>query len=84
MVQRVLIIGAAGRDFHNINVYLRNNPDFDVIAFTAAQIPNISDRRYPPELAGERYPNGIFIEPEDDLLQISHGGLVEEGHALLR
>ena len=67
MVQRVLIIGAAGRDFHNFNVYLRNNPDFDVIAFTAAQIPNISDRRYPPELAGERYPNGIFIEPEDDL-----------------
>ncbi len=67
MAQRVIILGAAGRDFHNFNVYFRDNHDYDVIAFTAAQIPNISDRRYPPELAGARYPNGISIEPEDDL-----------------
>jgi predicted GTPase len=67
MAQRVIILGAAGRDFHNFNVYFRDNPDYDVIAFTAAQIPNISDRRYPRELAGGRYPNGISIEPEDDL-----------------
>ena len=67
MVQRVIILGAAGRDFHNFNVYFRDNPDYDVIAFTAAQIPNIADRRYPPELAGARYPNGISIEPENDL-----------------
>jgi predicted GTPase len=67
MAQRVIILGAAGRDFHNFNVYFRDNPDYEVIAFTAAQIPNISDRRYPPELAGPHYPNGISIEPEDDL-----------------
>ncbi len=67
MVQRVIIVGAAGRDFHNFNVFFRDNSDYDVIAFTAAQIPNISDRRYPPELAGAHYPNGISIEPEDDL-----------------
>ena len=67
MPQRVIIIGAAGRDFHNFNVHFRGNPSYEVVAFTAAQIPNISDRRYPPELAGARYPNGISIEPEDDL-----------------
>ncbi len=67
MPQRVIIIGAAGRDFHNFNVHFRDNPNYEVVAFTAAQIPNISDRRYPPELAGARYPNGISIEPEDDL-----------------
>jgi predicted GTPase len=67
MPQRVIILGAAGRDFHNFNVYFRTNPDYEVIAFTAAQIPNISDRRYPPGLAGARYPTGIAIEPEDDL-----------------
>ncbi|NNG16150.1 MAG: GTPase, partial [Gemmatimonadales bacterium] len=67
MPQRVIILGAAGRDFHNFNVHFRDNPDYEVVAFTAAQIPNISDRRYPPRLAGARYPNGIAIEPEDDL-----------------
>ena len=67
MPQRVIILGAAGRDFHNFNVHFRDNPDYEVVAFTAAQIPNISDRRYPPELAGTHYPNGISIEPEDDL-----------------
>ena len=54
MTQRVLILGAAGRDFHNFNVFFRDNPDYEVVAFTATQIPNIDDRRYPAELAGER------------------------------
>jgi predicted GTPase len=67
MPQRVLILGAAGRDFHNFNTYFRNNADYEVVAFTATQIPNIDGRRYPPELAGSRYPNGIPIEAEKDL-----------------
>jgi predicted GTPase len=67
MPQRVIILGAAGRDFHNFNVFFRDNPDYQVVAFTATQIPNIADRLYPPELAGERYPAGIPIEPEEDL-----------------
>ena len=70
MTQRVLILGAAGRDFHNFNVYFRENADYEVVAFTATQIPNIDDRRYPPELAGERYPEGIPIEPEEDLSRL--------------
>ncbi len=64
---RVLIMGAAGRDFHNFNVVFRDNPQYDVVAFTAAQIPNIEGRRYPPELAGELYPEGVPIYPEDEL-----------------
>lgn len=64
---RVLIMGAAGRDFHNFNVYYRNRPEYRVVAFTAAQIPNIAGRRYPPALAGRRYPSGIRIFPEDQL-----------------
>ncbi|NBC16852.1 MAG: GTPase [Bacteroidetes bacterium] len=67
MAQRVLILGAAGRDFHNFNVFFRDNSDYEVVAFTATQIPNIDERQYPPELAGELYPDGIPIEPEDDL-----------------
>jgi len=68
MVQKnVIIIGAAGRDFHNFNTYFRNNPDYKVVAFTAAQIPDIDDRIYPPSLSGELYPEGIPIHPEDDL-----------------
>ncbi len=67
MAYRVVILGAAGRDFHNFNVFFRNNPDFEVVAFTATQIPDIEGRRYPPELAGERYPEGIPIVPEEDL-----------------
>ena len=67
MVQRVLIMGAAGRDFHNFNVYFRQNPQYEVVAFTATQIPNIDDRRYPPELAGDLYPAGIPIVPESEL-----------------
>ena len=67
MPVRVLILGAAGRDFHNFNVVFRDDPAVEVVAFTAAQIPGIADRRYPPELAGPRYPAGIPIEPEDAL-----------------
>ena len=63
--QRVIIMGAAGRDFHNFNVYFRDNPDYEVVAFTATQIPNIDGRPYPPELAGRLYPTGIPIHPED-------------------
>jgi predicted GTPase len=70
MAQRVVILGAAGRDFHNFNVYFRDDPGYEVIAFTAAQIPDIDDRRYPPELAGERYPNGIPIEAEAALSEL--------------
>jgi predicted GTPase len=64
---RVLIMGAAGRDFHNFNVYFRNNSQYEVAAFTAAQIPDIEGRVYPPELAGELYPEGIPIYSEDEL-----------------
>ncbi|MCS6908681.1 MAG: cyclic 2,3-diphosphoglycerate synthase [Anaerolineales bacterium] len=67
---RILIMGAAGRDFHNFNVFYRNNPEVEVVAFTATQIPNIEGRLYPPELAGPRYPRGIPIYPEDDLIKL--------------
>ncbi|MCS7217345.1 MAG: GTPase, partial [Candidatus Bipolaricaulota bacterium] len=67
---RVIIMGAAGRDFHNFNVFFRNNPDYEVVAFTAAQIPNIEGRLYPPELAGPLYPNGIPIYPEEELPEL--------------
>jgi predicted GTPase len=60
-------MGAAGRDFHNFNTFYRDNEDYDVIAFTATQIPNIEGRKYPPELAGELYPEGIPIHPESEL-----------------
>jgi len=62
--RRVIIMGAAGRDFHNFNYYFRNSKLFKVICFTATQIPNIANRRYPRELAGKRYPRGIPILPE--------------------
>jgi len=64
---RVIIMGAAGRDFHNFNTVFRDDPGSVVVAFTAAQIPNIEGRRYPRELAGSRYPDGIPIHPESDL-----------------
>ncbi len=70
--QRILIMGAAGRDFHNFNVYFRENDSHTVVAFTATQIPNIDGRRYPPELAGAAYPDGIPIHPEaalEDLIR---------------
>jgi predicted GTPase len=63
-------MGAAGRDFHNFNVYFRNNAQYEVVAFTATQIPGIENRIYPPDLAGAQYPGGIPILPEDDLPQI--------------
>jgi predicted GTPase len=65
--KRVVIMGAAGRDFHDFNVVYRTDPDVRVIAFTATQIPGIADRRYPPELAGPLYQQGIPIVPESDL-----------------
>jgi len=64
---RVVIMGAAGRDFHDFNVVFREDPRSEVVAFTAAQIPHIDERRYPPELAGSGYPSGIPIVPEDAL-----------------
>lgn len=67
---RTLIMGAAGRDFHNFNVYYRDNPAYEVVAFTATQIPNIDGRRYPTELAGTQYPRGIPIFPESDLVKL--------------
>ncbi|MBI2845536.1 MAG: GTPase, partial [Chloroflexi bacterium] len=67
MPDRVIIMGAAGRDFHNFNVYFRDNPNYEVIAFTATQIPNIEGRTYPASLAGPLYPQGIPIHPEEDL-----------------
>lgn len=66
--KRVLIIGAGGRDFHNFNVYFRDNEEFEVVGFTAAeQVPDMDDRKYPAELAGKLYPNGIRIYAEKDL-----------------
>jgi predicted GTPase len=66
----VLIMGAAGRDFHNFNVFFRTRPEFQVVAFTATQIPNIEGRVYPKELAGELYPGGIPIHPEEELTRL--------------
>ena len=65
--RNVIIIGAAGRDFHNFNTYYRDNQNYAVVAFTAAQIPDIAGRKYPAELAGSLYPQGIPIYAQDDL-----------------
>jgi predicted GTPase len=65
--QRLIILGAAGRDFHDFNVFWRDNPAYEVVAFTAAQIPDIAGRTYPPELAGPRYPRGVPIYDESAL-----------------
>jgi predicted GTPase len=70
MPVRTLIMGAAGRDFHNFNVFFRDNPEYDVVAFTATQIPDIEGRTYPASLAGAQYPKGIPILPESDLAQL--------------
>ncbi|NNG00527.1 MAG: GTPase [Desulfobacteraceae bacterium] len=67
MVEKVIIMGAAGRDFHNFNVYFKDNPRYQVVGMTATQIPDIDGRMYPPELAGELYPDGIKICPEEEL-----------------
>jgi predicted GTPase len=68
--RRVLIVGAAGRDFHNFNLVYRGRPEYEVVAFTATQIPNIDGRVYPAELAGDLYPQGIPIRPEEELEEL--------------
>jgi len=68
--KNVIIIGAAGRDFHNFNTYFRDNDSYTVVAFTAAQIPDIDDRKYPTELAGSLYPDGILIHAEEELIDL--------------
>jgi predicted GTPase len=72
---KTLIMGAAGRDFHNFNTYFRGNKDYEIVAFTATQIPDIEGRLYPPELAGDLYPKGIPIRAEEELLALikEHG-----------
>ncbi len=75
---RVLILGAGGRDFHNFNVVYRDNPDYHVVAFTATQIPNITDRTYPPSLAGPHYPSGIPIHPQEDMGELIERLAVDE------
>lgn len=70
MVEKVIIMGAAGRDFHNFNIYFRDNPRYNVIGFTAAQIPDIEGRLYPPELAGKMYPKGVSIYHENQLADL--------------
>ena len=75
---RTIIMGAAGRDFHNFNVFYRGNADYEVVAFTATQIPNIDGRKYPKELSGELYPQGIPIHPESELVELIKKHKVEQ------
>ena len=75
---KVLIMGAAGRDFHNFNVYFRDNEAYDVVAFTATQIPDIDGRKYPAELAGSLYPEGISIHDEEELEELIYDLDVDE------
>jgi predicted GTPase len=77
MVENVIIMGAAGRDFHNFNVYFRDNPRYNVIGFTATQIPAIDGRNYPFQLAGERYPKGIPIYSDEKLSELIHQNRVD-------
>jgi len=70
MLEKVIIMGAAGRDFHNFNVYFRDNPRYQVVCFTATQIPDIDGRQYPPELAGAMYPDGIPIKSDENLMEM--------------
>jgi predicted GTPase len=84
MVEKVIIMGAAGRDFHNFNVYFRDNARYRVIAFTAAQIPSIENRLYPPELAGALYPEGVPIYPESQLPELIRDQRVDLGRSLLQ
>ena len=70
MVEKVIIMGAAGRDFHNFNVYFRDNERYHVVAFTATQIPDIDGRIYPPALSGSRYPDGIPIYADSRLVEL--------------
>ncbi|MBP1655988.1 MAG: GTPase-like protein [Bacteroidetes bacterium] len=76
--KRILIMGAAGRDFHNFNTVYRHNKAYDVVAFTATQIPNIAGRKYPARLAGKLYPRGIPIYPESDLVRLMKKFKVDE------
>jgi predicted GTPase len=75
---RVIIMGAAGRDFHNFNTYFRDNQQYEVVAFTATQIPNIEGRKYPRQLAGKLYPRGIEIYPESELIDLIKKHKVDE------
>ncbi len=75
---RVIILGAGGRDFHNFNTYFRKRPSYRVIAFTAAQIPYIAGRTYPPQLSGPRYPRGIPIYPEEELSRLLSERLADQ------
>ncbi len=79
-MKRVLIMGAAGRDFHNFNTYFRDNKDYRVVAFTATQIPDIEGRKYPAELAGKLYPKGIPIEAEAELDRLIAEFKVDDVH----
>ena len=81
--QRVIVMGAAGRDFHDFNVVYRDDPAVEVVAFTATQIPGIANRVYPSELAGPLYPSGIPIRPEEELDRIIRDQRVQprDGHA---
>ena len=76
--KKVVIMGAAGRDFHNFNTYFRDNENYQVVAFTATQIPDISDRKYPSQLSGKLYPDGIDIYPEEDLTRLIKEKNVDE------
>lgn len=76
--RKVVIMGAAGRDFHNFNMLFRDNPDYEVVAFTAAQIPDIEGRTYPPVLAGELYPQGVPIYAEEELGDLIRKHAVDE------
>jgi predicted GTPase len=78
LATRVIIMGAAGRDFHNFNTVFRDDACHEVVAFTATQIPNIEGRRYPPELAGPRYPQGVPIHPEAELARLVRELRVDE------
>lgn len=78
MARRILIQGAAGRDFHNFNTMYRNNRSYEVVGFTAAQIPDIAGRKYPAKLAGARYPKGIPIYDESDIVQLIEKLKVDE------
>ena len=77
MIENVIIMGAAGRDFHNFNVYFRDNKRYRVIGFTATQIPDIDGRRYPPELAGDLDPEGIPIYSDHRLCDLIYEHAVD-------
>jgi predicted GTPase len=77
-MKKVIVMGAGGRDFHNFNVVFRNDPDTEVVAFTATQIPGIAERVYPATLAGPGYPNGIPIRPEEELTELIRRHGVQE------